>query len=89
METINQNVFNCSYCYSKYPRKSSLERHVKTKHEGRKFSCKYCNQQFNYQCAATKHEKKVHHGLKEEHLCNLCDFKAFTKGQLKQHRDKI
>ena len=54
-----RNMISCEYCESKFGRKSSLNRHLKTKHTDYMLWCEWCLFTTNRKDEFVKHMKKI------------------------------
>ena len=78
-----KDEYECEQCDRKYDRKSHLNRHRRTVHEGAKFSCDQCDYQFPQKSSLTTHIQSKHLGVK--YPCNQCDLQFSQKVGLIRH----
>ena len=98
-----RNMISCEYCESKFSRKDTLNRHLKSKHTNHIIWCEYCLFTTNRKDEFVKHMKK-NHGEKDKYeggseqntdeqagpssyKCSQCDFTCIEKSELKKHVD--
>ena len=73
----------CDVCGRMFTRKTSLEEHMNSKHDGAKYPCDQCNRVFSYKRGFVDHKKKVH---EEKRIpCIKCNFVAKTQQLLESH----
>ena len=75
--------FPCPHCEYKATAKGSLQKHIKSIHEGQKFPCPHCEYKAAWNSDLKKHIKSVHEGKKFR--CPQCEHKATQKGHLHTH----
>lgn len=84
-DTINNEIYPCSYCSRSFPLRQQLELHEQTHFRERKFACDSCDSRF-----LSKHDLAKHmmsHSNKS-FVCQICK-KAFSRNNiLKQHQEK-
>ena len=78
----------CPDCEKQFSSKKYLTAHIKSVHksEGRNFICSLCGKHFSHASSLANH-KSVHSTVILS--CNICDFKAKRKGQLKEHKQTM
>ena len=76
----NQQCLQCEY---KTTRKSSLQTHIKSIHEGQKFQCPHCEHQATRKGHLMTHIKSVHEGQKFP--CPHCEYRATQNENLQTH----
>ena len=76
-------LFICSNCDKQFTRKSSLERHIKSSHEGIKYPCNKCDKTYANKVDVKNHVKSVHEGVKFQ--CEFCDFTCNFQASLSKH----
>ncbi|EME43584.1 hypothetical protein DOTSEDRAFT_35820 [Dothistroma septosporum NZE10] len=60
-------------CSRNYPLRKSLNRHVRTIHEGQIFACKDCSKTFSRKDHRNRHEDETHCRLTRTVRCSSCD----------------
>lgn len=86
---INKHIrISCDQCDYTATTKAVLKVHVDIKHTNSiiKFTCEKCPTLFKLRSSKRRHFQSSHEGLR--HDCNLCDFKATQKGDLKRHVER-
>ena len=67
-DTLNQSMkvkkISCPHCEYKSTEKGSLQRHIKSVHEGKKFPCPQCEYKATVKGDLQRHIKSVHEGQK-------------------------
>ena len=80
---MNTETFHCNQCELQFAMKSSLNRHVKSKHKGVKYPCKQCNKQFVWKRDMIIHIESVHEAVR--YHCKECDYQAKHQTSLLRH----
>ncbi|XP_054620512.1 gastrula zinc finger protein XlCGF57.1-like [Dunckerocampus dactyliophorus] len=80
VQTRMQQPLVCKECGKDFPRKSSLERHVKLHAGDRPFICEYCGKTFMEKAVLKRHLKNHTGGRPRIHACDVCG-KKFTMSQ--------
>ena len=83
---MNTETFHCNQCELQFAMKSSLNRHVKSKHKGVKYPCKQCNKQFVWKRDMIIHIESVHEAVR--YHCKECDYQAKHQTSLLRHMIK-
>ena len=79
-------IYSCDKCNYQATRKSHLNTHKKSVHDGVKYSCDKCNYQATQQSNLKIHKESVHDGVK--YSCDKCNYQIGWKQQLKVHKDR-
>ena len=66
-------------------RKVSLQRHIKSVHEGHQFQCSHCEYRATQKHYLQTHIKSLHEGLTFAFACTQCNYKAKWKNDLPTH----
>ena len=86
------NPVKCTYegCAEMFQNSSRMKQHIRRVHVGipKKHKCDYCEKSFQTPSDKKLHEKHVHLGIKDV-KCDLCDFKTFSKEQLRAHTKRV
>nr|XP_057903408.1 zinc finger protein 32-like isoform X2 [Doryrhamphus excisus] len=80
VQARTQQALVCKECGKDFPRKSSLERHVRVHAGDRPFICEYCGKTFMEKAVLKRHLKKHTGGRPRIHTCDVCG-KKFTMSQ--------
>ena len=84
-----EETSECNYCDKSYLIASELRKHVLSYHEGAgSVQCHFCNTPFHKRYLKL-HIKKKHDVSKPKLKCQLCDFLAWTKGDLNKHKKGV
>ncbi|XP_068189778.1 zinc finger protein 271-like [Antennarius striatus] len=75
--------FSCLICGKSYPRKTSLNDHMKLHSEGKRFSCSVCRKKFQWRAGVVRH-MRVHTGEKP-YSCYFCDLSFAQNSSLVSH----
>ena len=73
----------CKKCDRFYENKTSLNRHVKTAHDGLQFSCEFCEKVFTDASALKRHKGNIHG--KDVFPCVLCEYVTSCERSLQNH----
>ena len=79
--------FQCPQCISSFTQKGSLQKHIKSIHEGRTFDCLHCDHKATRKDNLQDHIKSIHEGQKFP--CPHCEYKAAWNSDLKKHIKSI
>ena len=86
-QTVSLNgKHECEPSQKTFYDKPTLNRHMKSKHEGVMYSCNQCDYQAGYQGHLTIHIQTKHEGIK--YACDQCDYQAGYQGHLTTHIHK-
>ncbi|KAM8884833.1 uncharacterized protein ACB058_000838 [Synchiropus picturatus] len=81
-----EKLFACSECGKSFPRKSSLERHVRLHAGERPYICEFCGKTFSENAVLKRHARCHTGGRPRNYACDVCG-KNFTMSQhLNVHR---
>ena len=75
--------YSCDQCDSQFTLQGTLNRHIRSKHEGVEYSCDDCVYQSSRLDNLKKHIESKHQGVK--YACDWCYYLATQKGDLKKH----
>jgi len=88
----NQNTpnltrnFKCALCETAFTTKTNLNRHVQSKHSGKKqHVCPTCGNEYARKDTLELHIRAVHQGKDPSYKCSLCSRKVFTRLDLSNH----
>ena len=76
--------YSCPNCEHKATTTGGLKVHISSKHEGTRYPCKQCSHKAYCKSSLIKHMNVIHLNIKTN-ICNICEFKASTKSNLKMH----
>ena len=82
-----KDVFLCDKCKTKFRHKSSLNKHIRSKHEGIRYFCDSCDYQVPFKCDLKNHMDVVHKGIR--YSCNNCEYASTSERNLKKHIEII
>ena len=83
VSTTDGVKYACSQCDKQYFDRSSLRKHIQSKHEGVKYACNQCEYQATQQNNLKTHIHSVHEKVK--YACDQCDYQATRPDHLKSH----
>nr|XP_046273183.1 gastrula zinc finger protein XlCGF52.1-like [Scatophagus argus] len=75
--------FSCSVCGKRYPRRNSLNDHLRLHSEGKRFSCSVCKKTFQWRAGLVRH-MRIHTGEKP-YSCYFCDLRFAQNSSLISH----
>ena len=85
----NKDKFKCEKCDYKTDVKSSLNRHIKSVHDGVKdILCPDCDFKCSFNGNLKQHIKSIHTKIKDFE-CDICDFKCNSKNYLTKHINRV
>ena len=90
LETNHNAITMKGYCdkYDKqFSNQFSLDRHLKSVHEGVKYPCNQCNYKATLKDSLQKHIKAIHDGVK--YPCVKCSYKASLQSDLLKHHKSV
>ena len=90
LETNHNAITMKGYCdkYDKqFSNQFSLDRHLKSGHEGVKYPCNQCNYKATLKDSLQKHIKAIHDGVK--YPCVKCSYKASLQSDLLKHHKSV
>lgn len=86
---VMTELYQCSICLYKSPRKSNVSQHVKTVHQRIKdFACPLCSYKSSRKSNLANHVKTVHENIKD-FSCRYCEFKSSRKYNIVQHIKRV
>ena len=77
----------CDKCDKQFSNQFSLDRHLKSVHEGVKYPCDQCNHKATLKDSLQKHIKAIHDGVK--YPCLQCSYKASFQSDLLIHQKSV
>lgn len=89
--THNKKILTCLYCKKTFSELSNLRRHEKSVHLGntvvkkKKKHCPFCDA-WSEEGTLGDHVKQCHPNEPMPFLCEKCDYKTFTKSNLRMHQ---
>ena len=92
MECISRKWFSCPHCDKCYNRRSGLQQHIRTIHDGQpnKYKCIYCERTFSDSSNRNRHQRVVHVGQRN-YSCEHCGedfaFKWLLGGHQHEHHN--
>ena len=86
--TFWEKTFKCSQCEATCSRKSDLNRHIATVHEGKKFKCPFCDVRFTRMEKIKNRISKVHEG-KKAFQCSICNAMFSKLSNFTQHFESV
>jgi hypothetical protein len=75
--------FECTYCYRRYERKASLNRHLRIHKRKYRHQCIYCPKVFQEKAQLLKHYRT--HSADKPFRCIICNTGFNQKGHLRRH----
>ena len=75
--------YNCNHCDYQATHHSSLQKHIRSKHERMKYPCNQCDYKAYNQDFLQRHIESHHLGIR--YPCNRCGYQARKQSSLKQH----
>ena len=78
--------YECEPCQKTFYDGQTLNRHIRSKHEGVKHPCHQCDYQASYKGDLSKHIQSKHEGVKYD--CDQCDYQSTQKSNLNTHIKK-
>ena len=81
----NPRKFECPHCERKFTKKSELNDHVKTVHEGVRFKCTFpdCGKVFSWRRSLQYHARQ--HDGEYKHMCEICNRGFFSNDFYTSH----
>lgn len=73
----------CKVCEKVFIKRSSLQGHIQSVHEGRRYPCSQCDYMATQMGSLNVHVKTIHEGVR--YSCDLCDHKATSVSNLYRH----
>ena len=83
LKMVTNPSHQCLRCDYSATRKSILQKHMKSIHEGKKYPCSQCESTFTQTGSLKRHIKTVHNGLKFP--CTQCESTFTEKRRLQTH----
>jgi len=80
-------IKSCDRCSYQTNRKTHLNAHVKSMHEGVRYPCDSCEYRAKSKSALKQHVRAVHEGVKYD--CKECDYQAGYKSYLTEHTGRV
>ena len=80
---LEDSRLKCENCYMNFVDRQTLQRHIRSKHEGIRYSCDQCDQKFSRPIYLKVHIRAIHEGLKFS--CNQCNYQSSTQPHLRKH----
>ncbi|XP_033208148.1 zinc finger protein 595-like [Belonocnema kinseyi] len=80
--------FICDYCGYKTNLKSSLLRHIASRHSQTlktRYHCDKCPQSYTWLISLNQHKHLKHSPVKPQFFCDICGYKSNRKGNLVKH----
>ena len=84
LHTMNNKIYKCKRCDSKYKSSQALVLHIRGKHEGFSFPCDGCNYRATTQGNLKKHQRSIHQGVR--YSCDQCNYEFTQQSNLKAHK---
>ena len=75
--------YKCEPCQKTFYNRPTLNRHIKSKHDGVKYDCDQCDFRAGHQSSLALHILSKHDGVK--YACGQCDSQFTQQGTLKTH----
>ena len=93
-DTSNRSNKKCRYCHATFSQKSSVKRHIKNVHPGKRYNfmtrfkkniqCKYCDTKFSQRGSMKMHVQNIHEGKK--YNCDKCERTYSNSGAFYRHK---